>query len=399
VTILALDFTSNSLTLTDKKHVQSPTSNSLPAVPPQDVAILAHCRRVTATAQAIAAHLLLPAELRQMLRAASMSHHSDEGVVPDVGGQLTDIVRISDAFDQEYESAALGDVSIHDLLPKLRSGVSARRWSGAVQRALEEIGQAQPMGDPHMWRVPTFPDAAVRVLRLLDDPDVSVNQLAEAAGSDPATAASLIRLANSARFGSARAVFTLRDAIVRLGLKTARMVALSISVRPLLAGSSWRALWTHCLEVADLCSLIAADAGIEPGQAYLCGLLHDVGRLMIQLRPGTVSRLAQFQADGVPLRYAETLLIRTDHAIIGATLSEAWHMPAEFTEAIRHHHQPESTPQRLAHLLYLAEELSGGEEDVPSQARHEMVLHSLGLTEEDVKNRRPSKIAEWLAAV
>jgi HD superfamily phosphohydrolase YqeK len=66
--------------------------------------------------------------------------------------------------------------------------------------------------------------------------------------------------------------------------------------------------------------------------------------------------------------------------------------------AIRYHHRPEKTLERLAHLLYLAEFLTGGDEDIPSRRRLTIALDSLALRFEDAVTLRTSQVSEWLAA-
>jgi len=153
----------------------------------------------------------------------------------------------------------------------------------------------------------------------------------------------------------------------------------------------------HSLEVADLSEQLAArTSAIDPAEAYLAGLLHDVGCIALLSMPLYDSARVQGLVHGscAPV-YAENLLLRTDHAALGAQIAVGWRLPETMVEAIRQHHRPESP---LACLLYVAEHLSGSEEDLPSAIRLETSLKGIGLAWDDVCDCRVSTLGNWLAA-
>jgi putative nucleotidyltransferase with HDIG domain len=222
----------------------------------------------------------------------------------------------------------------------------------------------------------------------------------EAAHRDPATAGAVMTLANSALFGDRGSVSTLRLAIMRLGFETARRVVLSLAVRPLLYQPRPATLWPHSVEVADLAEQLASRAGaIDPGEAYLAGLLHDVGRIALREAPlFDAARLQGLAESGCPATYAEELILRTDHAELGARIAGEWRLPPPLIAAIREHHRPETATGRLSHVLYLAEYLAGSNEDLPSSLRLALSLQNLGLSEEEIESCGGSQVGAWLAA-
>jgi putative nucleotidyltransferase with HDIG domain len=153
--------------------------------------------------------------------------------------------------------------------------------------------------------------------------------------------------------------------------------------------------WHHALQVADIAAQLAADTGrLDPAEAYLSGLLHDVGRIALVATPAA----APAEIEGCAPVYAENLVLGVTHAAIGARIGAEWRLPEAMIAAIAHHHTPEETDTEMAGLLYLAEELSGSDEDLPSVVRFERCLKGTGLTRGQVLTYRMSELGHWLAA-
>jgi putative nucleotidyltransferase with HDIG domain len=410
---------------------------------PRDTALREHCRRVAGLSKLVAHHLRLAPEERQHLQRACLLHHSDEGLLsaratvhllrdlfydapklageseqmpqeirgilsawrsPGAGGQterkLADILRLCDALDQGFEAQPLERLGAGEILGVLRSGVAEGLWSPPVMQALEDGTRPEVMFSSAAWRVPAFPQAAAQTLNAMRNPSVNLNHVVDAARSDPATAGAVMRLANSALFGACGNVSTLRLAIMRLGFETARRVVISLALRPLLYVPKPATLWPHSVEVADLAEQLAGQTGgIEPAEAYLAGLLHDVGRIALREAPlYDAARLQGLEEAGCPTLYAEELILRTDHAELGARIAGEWKLPEALVAAIRRHHQPEATDCRLAHVLYLAEYLACSNENLPSSLRLDVALKNLGLCQRQIESYSGSQVGAWLAA-
>lgn len=318
----------------------------------------------------------------------------------EVEHKLAEILRLCDAFDQEFEAQPFEGRSAAQILEALRAGVGEGLWSRSVMQALEDCTRPEVVFTPAGWRIPVFPKAAAQTLDAMRNPAASLNNVVEAAQRDPATAGAVMRLANSALFGARGTVATLRLAIMRLGFETARRVVISLAVKPLLYQPKPETLWPHSVEVADMAEQLACRAGgVDPGEAYLAGLLHDVGRLALREAPlYDAARMQGLAESGCPATYAEELILRTDHAELGGQIAVEWRLPEGLVDAISRHHHPEITDCRLAHVLYLAEYLSGSEEDLPSALRMTVALKSLGLCDAQIENCCGSQVGAWLAA-
>ena len=408
-----------------------------------DVGLLNHCRRVAALAHLIAHHLFLPTEEKDLLHAACLLHHHDTGAfspaaldrllkdvlrsrhpapafsdplpltvrrvhkaagVPGSGAlldrKLGEILRLCDALDQELELQPLEGRDALEILAHMEDGAQAGLWSQELMEALRTCLTPLPLVEPEKWPVPPFPQAAVHILKLLEDPSANIRHVAQAASLDPAAAGTVMQLANSALFGMRIPAATLAAAIARLGFVTAHRVLMAVALRPVLRLPRLEQLWPHSLEVADLSEQLALRSKqADPGEAYLAGLLHDIGRIALLAVPlYDFARLQGLQASACPAVYAENLLLRTDHATLGGRIARMWRLPEETVAAIQYHHVPDETGNRLAHILYLAEYLSDSAEDLPSQVRMNAALRSLGMTLDAVNDCTVSGVGSWLAA-
>lgn len=407
------------------------------AAAPAALEVLIHCRRTAAVAKLIDHQLLLPSEEKDLLHAACLQHHSDKAVpapkgmqrllrdilgaelsapissvravlnayeVPGSGlpleSRLAGILRLADAFDQGMEAQPIDGEDVDELLEQLRSGVDGGLWPERVLDALVEATRPGPMSDAESWRVPVFPQAALLMLSLMRDPMVSVAQVVSATSLDPATAGLVMQLSNSAMFASRTRMSTLPQAINRLGFETVQKVVTSVALRSVFCSPKRQGAWKHSLQVADLAEQLAHRAGVvDPAEAYLAGLIHDVGRIALLSVPLYDSaRLLGLESGGCPPVYAENLLLRTDHAALGAQIATGWSLPERMVSAIRQHHRPEDTKNPLAYLLYVAEHLSGSQEDLPSLLRLGTSLKGLGLEWDNVGDCNVSALGVWLAA-
>jgi HD-like signal output (HDOD) protein len=231
-----------------------------------------------------------------------------------------------------------------------------------------------------MEELPVFPAVALEVLHELQSDEASLGGVERLASSDQVLAASLIRVANSALYGPCREATSLTNAIVRLGTEVASQVVIAASLKPLFASAALRDLWQHSTTAAGVCAQLAARGGaISTGEAVVLGLVHDIGRLIIQALPGghaaAHARITKTSADfGAP----DYLVCGRGHAELGAELLERWNFPAEFVEGVRYHHRPEAAESGLASMLYVSEYLTGFDEEMSSFSR---LADALGKTD------------------
>jgi putative nucleotidyltransferase with HDIG domain len=273
----------------------------------------------------------------------------------DLAGQ---IFEACDEFDEAIEFGAYDGASITTAINEFFHNADSRR-GGRVYRALRKI-TSPDIRLTLPGELPVLPAAAAKLIRTPAE-RVSELELESIAASDPVLAGRLLGVSNSAFFGPSAQILQLKQAILRLGVPFTRKVLLEACFGPLFASSTLAELWHHSRLVAANTHELAGECGYDQETAYVAGLLHDIGRLVMFGCPPEI-RVAEAEriAAGFPLVYAETLVYGTDHAAIGSDLLKVWGLPAEITEAVAHHHRPESTDSLLAGILYLAEDDSVG---------------------------------------
>ena len=185
--------------------------------------------------------------------------------------------------------------------------------------------------------LPSFPDVAVRVRRALADEKTTVEQVVRIVGSEPALAARLLKMANSAALNrSGKPVTDLRTAINRMGYNMVRSAAISFAMAQIRMAASLKALephlkelWTQSTYVAAFSYVLAKRSapGVNADEAFLTGLLHGVGKLYVLTR-----------AERHPVLFADEATLRSVvadwHASIGRTILENWEFAPEMVEAI-----------------------------------------------------------------
>lgn len=217
--------------------------------------------------------------------------------------------------------------------------------------------------------LPTFPAVAAEFMSLANDPYASVLQISEVVERDPALAAKTLKLANSAYIGYSRQVSNIRDSIVLLGLREMRALVLTISVFRAFGDMQkkippvWEQYWVHSLAVAQTSRRLAKTLRMKDAeQAYLAGLLHDVGKLLFYLYDADryLAVLAQCEASGENLLEAERRAFGNCHPELGCWLLELWNFPPQLAEAVLYHETPElaDTTMPLVGVVSLAELLA-----------------------------------------
>ncbi len=196
--------------------------------------------------------------------------------------------------------------------------------------------------------LPPMPLVALRLNELLSLPDTSALEIATLLGSDPAVAARVLRIANSAYQGCSHRIVTLGHAIMVLGFGAVRNIVLTMTLlRSLEEAAGFRPgeqrrLWRSAIATGAAAKVLAARrAHSQVEELFLMGLLHDVGRMVLRAwLPEASARIDAQVVEGVPRAEAEMRIVETTHEEIGAALLERWQLPAAFVDVARVHHDP-----------------------------------------------------------
>ncbi|MCS6970120.1 MAG: HDOD domain-containing protein [Planctomycetota bacterium] len=233
--------------------------------------------------------------------------------------------------------------------------------------------------------VPSLPEVVMQVCRLVNDPHASAAQVNAIVARDPAMAAKMLRLVNSVYYGLSEPVNDLEKAIVILGFKTVRSVALSVSVLNAFqqqnANFNMKSFWAHAVVCAALCRLLAGKTRIcDPELAFIIGLLKDLGKVILAENAPEETRAIIAVAREFRLSFyaATRKLLDTDDSELCAWLMQAWNLDVDLVVAARWQYDldaVEGKPQaRLVALAQFAEYLCGLKKIRVSGDCHDPVL-------------------------
>src|SRR4051795_7626714 len=234
--------------------------------------------------------------------------------------------------------------------------------------------------------LPTLPAVALRVLQVTGDDSSSAKQVVQLISSDPALTARILQLIRRADAGIRGDVTSVDRAVILLGFDAVRAAVLAVSVfqtfgsrqedDPAKSRFSREEFWKHCLAVACCAELLAEGiehaegrhtgrTGINPCDAFICGLLHDLGKVALDaVLPKSFSRVVE-AAELLRGNIAdvERTVIGLDHMVVGKRLAERWQLPVVIRDCAWLHGQPpQALPAnvrqpRMVNLITLADVL------------------------------------------
>ena len=215
--------------------------------------------------------------------------------------------------------------------------------------------------------LPTIPTTLVRIMEVVESETSTAEDLAQVVSKDHALAAKILRVANSALYAMPRKVEDINRAVTLMGFYQVRDVALSMSVfdslwTPTPSGARFdRArFWQHCFIVAYATREIARRCGELTGLAFTAGLLHDVGKVVVDLKiPKLWLRIVDNVIEsGKGFREVEQSMLGTSHDEIGAMLLDIWQLPSDLIDATAGHHEPLEQENPIAALTFCADRVA-----------------------------------------
>lgn len=225
--------------------------------------------------------------------------------------------------------------------------------------SLAEIKKAMDLLQP-------IPQVALKVMRLINDGGLLIDQIADEIRKDQVISARVLSLSNSAMYSKRRSIESLDHALVYLGQDQLLKLILSAAVQSYFEQSATGyslckgGLYHHaigCAQVAE--SLAKKTQKVDPNTAYTAGLLHDIGKVVLD----------QYVAPAYPLFYRQVMekshnvltiekqLLGVDHTEVGRILAQQWSFPESLQSVICHHHYPDKSAEynTLAVIVYIAD--------------------------------------------
>ncbi len=261
--------------------------------------------------------------------------------------------------------------------------------STALSASAEKI--VQSIGD-----LPAMPHVAAMVVDKLSNENATPRDIHQLIEKDQGLAARVLKVANSPYYGACRSIATVKDAILFMGFDSIRSVVLTAVMKGVFAetGLAEKLLWEHSIGCAVAARTVGRAVGY-PGneEAFLAGLMHDVGKAVLFLRRSSeMSEIMQDVYNGdMTFADGEKQVFGFTHSEIGQLVADKWRFAVNIEEAIAHHHHPDEsqTAPQVAHIVSLANSMCHKLEIGPTRspgldlANHESVK-ALGIDPDSI---------------
>jgi HD-like signal output (HDOD) protein len=236
----------------------------------------------------------------------------------------------------------------------------------------------------------TLPYVVTELSRMIADDNSTMKDFEDIVKMDPTMVARLLRLVNSAFYGLSQPITSISRAVAFLGMRNLRSMAVTDALQNIFKERndpgifSRKRLWLHCA-VVSTCSKLLAERifAINGDDAYLCGILHDFGKIAEEQieREAFLAACAACKPTDSLIEH-ERHFLGTDHCEIGYLLSQEWGMSTPIQEAIRDHHilEENAVPSSLTSILQIAQYITGqmgysSLPDIASPLSPPLVLH------------------------
>ncbi|MDQ2949725.1 MAG: HDOD domain-containing protein [Acidobacteriota bacterium] len=209
-------------------------------------------------------------------------------------------------------------------------------------------------------KLPPFSPVLNRLMATVAMEDVAFGKIADVIEKDTVLAGNVLKLVNSAMYGRSRNVNSIRHAVSILGVTKLRNATLGMSIARMWNGIPTPLGWSmarfnlHSIATAILADLLSQEVPVDyPEGAFVAGLLHDLGLLLIAVAlPEQYRALEQGECEEQVLGFT--------HGELSAEALGIWNLPEPIQNAVRYHHSPEPGPLPLSRLLQLTEEYVDG---------------------------------------
>jgi len=216
--------------------------------------------------------------------------------------------------------------------------------------------------------LPTIPHVIQRLIPLMQDENVSIDDILSVIEFDVGISTRLLKVANSAYYGFMSRIATVRHAITVLGLREVKSLVMGISVLDVMkelgsrAGLDYKLLWMHSVGTAMATGILSRYvSGVSADAAFTAALLHDIGKLPLNaLFEREYGRVLEAAGRGESIYAAEERVFGFEHGEVGGWLCSMWKLPDELAIPITYHHRTEragSDRQLLISVVCCANEI------------------------------------------
>jgi putative nucleotidyltransferase with HDIG domain len=241
-----------------------------------------------------------------------------------------------------------------------------QRIPNLKETAMQATSENTPIRFDKNFEMPSIPVVLTKIIQVLDDSTSSARDLEELILHDPSLSARILKLANSAFYSFRSEVKTISHAIPLLGMNLVKSLAIGVNIfESFIKGMKSEAalihkLWMHSFAVGVLSQEIWRAHGSRKDAefAFLCGLLHDLGKVVFFRKDAArySEMFSRAKTENDPeISAMETEAFGADHATIGAMLATHWHLPAELADVIHQHHDNNLNSPSIVAAVSLAD--------------------------------------------
>lgn len=287
----------------------------------------------------------------------------------DIGGRTIDIVeKILGAQKIPIKRMETGGFF------SCKLGLNLSNWESSIDpisapSADDERELERPSRDQITKTIDTIravPQVLLKAIRMIQDEKSNISAVAREMRQDQVISSRVLRICNSAYFGRNIAIDSIDRALILLGERQILKLMLSSAFEDFFSKNARGyslckgGLFYHAAGTAMICERLAGLTGlIAPDRAYTAGLLHDIGKVVLDQYTGSAFPFfyRRTQVEGDELTEVERDVFGISHDEVGEMLARQWALPDSITDVIRHHHYPEnaSVCVELVHLVYLAD--------------------------------------------
>jgi putative nucleotidyltransferase with HDIG domain len=195
--------------------------------------------------------------------------------------------------------------------------------------------------------LPTLPKVLKQILSLIENPRISLGEISKFISNDPVLTAKVLKMVNSPVYGFPGRISSVNQAVVLLGLNVIKGLLLGVTVFELMQ-KAMTGLWEHSVGCAVTARLMAIKKGLkEPEEVTVCGLLHDLGKVILVLQyPELYEKtMKTARVQGVSVSEVERDYFGTIHSTVGTWMAQKWNFPKMLIDVIQNHHKPSLAKQ------------------------------------------------------
>lgn len=190
--------------------------------------------------------------------------------------------------------------------------------------------------------LPTIPSVLKKLLGVIENPKISLNEISNFISNDPALATKVLKMVNSPVYGFPGRISSVNQAVILLGLNVVKGLLIGVSVFDLMQ-KSMIGLWEHSIGCAVIARIIAKKKQFkEPEEVSVGGLLHDIGKviLILQFPEDYQKAMNEAEASDTTIVETEKVYFAANHTHAGTWMAQKWSFPRNLTDMIHSHHRP-----------------------------------------------------------